>query len=282
MICPICAAQCGENHLFCHQCGSRLPESVDAAPAADIPEEVLVPEADPVPAEQEPQAPPAPETPTVIQEYVPEPTAPAPEPTPTPKKGKLWPPLVILAAMICVGTLLFFLIPGTAADPSDPTLSTSPASVWFTVENGVLSFNAEEYDGPAELEIPSTVDGQTVTAIADYAFSGEDGITTVILPESVTKIGDYAFSSCKGLRGIYIPSTVTSIGVYAFADCDALEAIYLPGTLETMGHGSLDSCDGLHYILFDGTYAQWNRLYSGYFISNVELHTIDGTYYAHP
>lgn len=266
MICPKCSAVCDEELRFCDACGADLISHEE-----DIPVILVV--------EHNHSASAEPEAPVIAPEYVPEPAAPAPDPAPVSKKGRLWPPLLILALMICAGTLLFFLMPGTTPDPSGPA---DPSASWFTVENGVLSFHAEHYTGSAELTIPETVDGQTVTAIADYAFSGQDAITTVILPETVTVIGDYAFSSCQSLRGIYIPTGVRSIGVYAFADCDSLEAIYLPGDLEELGHDSLDSCDGLRYILYNGTYAQWTRLYSGYFTSDVELHTIDGTYYAQP
>ena len=256
MICPNCSSVCDDDLRYCDTCGTDLSGCL-TEPEGNIPVILVVeeiPPVKPVPAEQpaEPSAPKAP-------------------------KGRLWPPLLVLAAMITIGTLLFFLLPGDAAPSGDPGSMSC-----FTIEHGVLSFHPEFYTGSSELVIPETVNGHTVIAIADYAFSGQDTITTVILPNTVTRIGDYAFSSCHGLRGIYIPASVTEIGVYAFADCDSMEAIYFPGSLQTLGHGSLDSCDHLRYILFDGTYAQWMMLYQGYFLTTVELHTIDGVYYTRP
>lgn len=279
MFCPNCGNPCEESHHFCYLCGTELPKLniENTKPATDseslIPEETQSPEST-VPAEQEaametPVPAPAEECPDI---HPAEPTEPAPEPKP--RKGRIWPPILAMAVMICVGLAVFFM--GSSEEP--PVSAPS----WFEIENGVLSFHPEYYTGSRELTIPETVDGQTVTAIADNAFSGCDGISTVILPETVTAIGDYAFSSCHDLRGIYIPGSVQAIGVYAFADCDSLEAIYLPGTLEELGHGALDSCDGLNFILFNGTYARWNELYDGLFSSSVELHTTDGTYYARP
>lgn len=252
MICPNCAALCDDDLRYCDHCGADLTASEDLIP------EVLVIE---TPQQSKPA--PVPSAPVIS----------------APKKGRLWPPILILALMIVAGTALFFLLPGTAPGPVEPVTQDAP---WFTVENGVLSFHEEYYYGPSELTIPETVHGQVIIGISDYAFSGADFITTVVLPDSVTIIGDYAFSSCKNLRGIYIPDSVLSIGVYAFADCDDLEAIYIPGSIMELGHGSLDSCDSLKYILFDGSYSQWLDLYNGYFVSTVELHTIDGIYYTRP
>lgn len=253
MICPKCSCPCDDELRFCDHCGTDLLPAAEEIPVIVVVE----------------KSPPAPVTP------VSEPSVPV---TPAPKKGRLWPPLVILAVMICVGTLVFFLLPGQPLDNAPPAGETP----WFSIDKGVLFFHPEYYQGSAELTIPETVNGQKVTAIADYAFSGQNTLTTVILPDTVKHIGDYAFSSCTDLRGIYIPSSVSSIGVYAFADCDSLEAIYLPGSLEELGHDSLSSCDSLHYILFDGTYSQWTALYDGYFVSTVELHATDGVYYSHP
>ena len=46
------------------------------------------------------------------------------------------------------------------------------------------------------LNIPSQIDGLTVTEIGEQAFSGLGSLNTVILPDSITKIGDLAFTVC--------------------------------------------------------------------------------------
>lgn len=249
MICPNCNTLCDEDLRFCDVCGADLNPQEDSVP------EILVVEK-PI---QKPGKP------------IPEPVK--PHPAPQPKKGRLWPPLLFLAVMVSVGTLLFFLLPGTTDANEMP---------WFTIENGVLSFHPEYYNGDPELTIPDTVNGQTVTAIADHGFSGATELTTVILPSTIEHIGDFAFSGCTSIRGIYIPAGVRSIGTYAFADCDSLEAISFPATLEELGHDSVSSCNRLRYIIFDGPYAQWVQLYRGYVITTVEVHTIDGVYYIPP
>ena len=61
--------------------------------------------------------------------------------------------------------------------------------------------------------------------IAESAFSGCSGLTSITIPNSVTSIGSSAFSGCSGLTSITIPNSVTSIGSSAFYDCYNLQAI---------------------------------------------------------
>lgn len=259
MICPNCSATCHDDLRFCDFCGTDLTAQEENTPVIHVLDSSVSPMQEPI------TAPVVPATPVL----------PA---TPAPKTGRLWPPLVILSVMILAGSLIFFLIPGISSN--QPANTNEYA--YFSINNGELTFHAALYTGSGELVIPASINGQPVTSIADYGFSNADSLVSVILPETLLHIGDYAFSSCKNLRGIYVPISVRSIGVYAFADCDNLEAIYLSNELETIGHDALSSCDSLRYILFNGYYQEWLNLYNGYFISNVELHAIDGVYYTRP
>ena len=55
-----------------------------------------------------------------------------------------------------------------------------------------------------EFKIPNSV-----TSIGGSAFSGCDGLTSVIIPNSVTSVGEYAFYNCNGLRKSAYPSSVS-------------------------------------------------------------------------
>ncbi|MDY4019153.1 MAG: leucine-rich repeat protein [Ruminococcus callidus] len=66
------------------------------------------------------------------------------------------------------------------------------------------------------LNLPTAVEGYTVTAIADSVCSGYSKLYSLALPSKLQTIGDEAFLNCKSLREIYIPSSVTSIGSHAF------------------------------------------------------------------
>lgn len=67
---------------------------------------------------------------------------------------------------------------------------------------------------PAELVVPDTIDGYSVTSIGDFAF-WENKLTSVTIPDSVTSIGDFAFWVNK-LTSVTIGNGVASIGAYAF------------------------------------------------------------------
>lgn len=82
------------------------------------------------------------------------------------------------------------------------------------------------YNGDAtELNIPSKIDGMTVTYIYADAFRWCDSIVCVLIPDSVTGIGEHAFSGCYNLESVTIPDSVTNIWDWAFSDCDSLTEI---------------------------------------------------------
>lgn len=178
-------------------------------------------------------------------------TAPAP---PAPKKGRVWLPLAILAAMLALGLFLFFTVPlsgGASVDPDMP---------WFSVEDGTLYFDETLHPGGTTLIIPKTVAGHKVRIISDSCFSGCDSFSAIELPEGIEEIGPRAFAGCARLRGIKLPETLTYIGGEAFSGCSRLEAIAIPYTAKTVGIGIFDGCDALRHIYYPGTIADWQQL----------------------
>jgi flagellar hook protein FlgE len=89
-------------------------------------------------------------------------------------------------------------------------------------ESGVLT---GYYGNGGEVEIPTGV-----TAIANYVFSDNYNLTSIIIPEGVTNIGYGAFISCSNLSFVSIPNSVTSIGDYAFRYCYNLQEIVVEWT----------------------------------------------------
>jgi hypothetical protein len=108
----------------------------------------------------------------------------------------------------------------------------------------------------------------SVTTIANYAFSDCDGLTTVTIPDSVTtigrdafvfctnlttvrfgnsvtSIGDEAFFYCIGLASVTIPSSVTSIGDQAFFYCISLASVTIPNSVTYIGEGAFYYCYSL-------------------------------------
>lgn len=85
------------------------------------------------------------------------------------------------------------------------SINVKEENPWFISVDGIL-FDKELtrlYKYPENREIKSVVFPDTLTLIADYAFSGSD-VENVVLPASVEKIGDYAFYYCDSLKTLSI------------------------------------------------------------------------------
>lgn len=87
------------------------------------------------------------------------------------------------------------------------------------------------YTGIANIiNIPSELDGHTVTSIGNSAFNGYSRMTEVTIPDTVTNIGQGAFWGCKGLTEVFIPESVMSISDSAFYDCTSITRFKVDGS----------------------------------------------------
>lgn len=119
------------------------------------------------------------------------------------------------------------------------------------------------------LDIPSTINGKTVTGISSGAFAGEPSIidkfetnaatlaandevnyisnvTTINIPSSVTKISADAFNGMENLTTVnFLGNSLNSIGENAFADCVNLTSINLPSGITEISYGAFENCKNL-------------------------------------
>lgn len=82
------------------------------------------------------------------------------------------------------------------------------------------------------VNIPSSLDGYTVTEVSDSAFKNRDGsadIQEINVPDSVTEIGNYAFEDLPELKKVTIGKGVKSLCVNAFWGTSKLQAISVSG-----------------------------------------------------
>lgn len=99
-----------------------------------------------------------------------------------------------------------------------------PCSV-SAAENDLFSYSLLS-DGTAAVKcndasvtsvnIPLSVDGRTVTALAEGCFAGFENLESVTIPDTITAIGSEAFAGCSAMTVMEIPASVQSIGLYAF------------------------------------------------------------------
>ncbi len=196
-----------------------------------------------------------------------------------PRKGSLLPPVIIMAVMLCIGLVCFFLFPKNRETAPPETIA--PQSYLQCIMGTVL-FLPDHYTGGESLTVPDIIDDMPAMRIGEHGFAHADMLEEVILPETLIEIDNSAFEGCSSLRGIYIPQSVFRIGNRAFSDCTALEAVYVHGNIQTIENDAFAGCTGLQHILFDGTLRQWKTLYTGELPMTVTLHCSDGTYQQGP
>ncbi len=134
-----------------------------------------------------------------------------------------------------------------------PITASAAISDDYEYAYGVLEDGTAEityyYGSQTELEIPSEIDGYTVTSIGDYVFYHcTTSLTSVIIPNSVTSIGTWAFRKCTSLANATIGDSVTSIGMEAFEDCTSLTSITIPDSVTSIGKGAFEGCTSLASI----------------------------------
>ena len=101
------------------------------------------------------------------------------------------------------------------------------------IEDDRLSITG--YNGSAtNPEIPSAINGVSVTEIGESAFENCTSLTSVTIPDSVTSIGWDTFENCTSLASITIGNGITSIGLGAFSGCTSLTSVTIPNSVTSI------------------------------------------------
>ena len=144
------------------------------------------------------------------------------------------------------------------------------------------------YDGKnTSIDIPESINGIQVTAIANNAFNDCRSLTSVTIPSSVTSIGSSAFGGCTSLKTMTLPfiggskdsnrylgyifgaskctdnleyvlsslkeiiilDSCTSIGRLAFSGCRNLTSVTIPSSVTYIGNSAFSGCSSLTSIV---------------------------------
>ena len=146
---------------------------------------------------------------------------------------------------IIMGIILFSGIKVTNALADEVfKFETDKGYLNYVVDNDEITIT--DYSGEdTELEIPSEINGKTVTKIGKEAFYRCTNFTKISIPNSVIIIEDKAFKFCAKLKNIELPNSVQSIGSEAFAICINLTSIKIPDSTVRIENSTFISCMAL-------------------------------------
>ena len=119
-------------------------------------------------------------------------------------------------------------------------MTGAEASQCFTyhyLTSTTISIDNYDKNCGSEVEIPSEIDGATVTTISSYAFNSK-GLTKVVIHDGVTTISSWAFSNNQ-ITELYLPNTPVSIASEAFVNNKLTEINLSPNT--TIGGGTFSN-----------------------------------------
>ena len=150
----------------------------------------------------------------------------------------------------------------------------------------IIIENFYYYGDELDFVIPNKIDGMAVTGIADGAFSGCTGLTSVTIPDSVTSIGDGAFSGCTGLTSINVDNNnedyTSENGVLFSKDKSVLVAYpggkkgayIIPDSVTEMYWGAFYGCTGLTNVTIPDSvmYIEENTFARCTELTNVTIH----------
>lgn len=88
-----------------------------------------------------------------------------------------------------------------------------------------------------------------IDVIGKEAFSGQSGLTELILSPTVKEIGAGAFMDCDGLESISLPEGLERINEHAFENCTALKRVTLPASLVYVGNNAFSGCENLAEVV---------------------------------
>ncbi len=158
----------------------------------------------------------------------------------------------VLSGIMAFSTFAVAVPITASATESQESVSATYGDFEYTLEND-YTCTITGYNGTASnVTIPSTIYGNKVCKIGDWAFSKNLNLKNITLPNSITCIDWAAFHHCTKLEHINIPNSITYIGNAAFEHCAKLEHITIPNSVTYIGDCAFYGCTSLDNIVIPG------------------------------
>lgn len=138
------------------------------------------------------------------------------------------------------------------------TQSGSEKIVFSVDANGVLTGVSGLSGSDITVEIPSEVNGITVTEIGKDVFKDNKNVGRLIIPDSVTKLGYRMCSGCTALSEVRLPAGLTVIPDEAFDGCSSLRTVNFPDSLKEIRSDAFCGTDLTEFIAPDSLTNVWS------------------------
>jgi hypothetical protein len=122
---------------------------------------------------------------------------------------------------------------------NNPTYSSMDGILCSKDRSQVICFPA----GRTSCTLPNTI-----TSIADNAFSGCKNLNSLTLSDSLVSMGTNAFKGCTKLISVRIPKKVKTLPSSIFMECSTLASIDLPAGVTSIGSKAFYQCYRLSAI----------------------------------
>lgn len=99
-----------------------------------------------------------------------------------------------------------------------------------------------------ELELPSQINGTTITTLSNYLFNSYSNLTKITIPDSIVNLGTNTFGYCSNLEEVILSNQLTTITSNVFENCVSLVDITLPSTITTISSSAFKNCTSLESI----------------------------------
>jgi len=125
-----------------------------------------------------------------------------------------------------------------------PTAELDAPPFTYTTNSDTITITGYTGSGGA-VTIPDTINGYSVTSIAENAFVNCTNLTGITIGNSVTNIGVGAFLDCRSLTSVTIGNSVTNIEESAFKGCTNLTSVTMGNSVTSLGEEAFGFCSSL-------------------------------------